>query len=82
MAIIPTYTGIDPATGRVLFGLTGKDFKKVTEGYGCPTCLEDFMGVYHAKCPVCGHQRDIAKDVMETPRWWLPDPTDPERQGA
>lgn len=80
MAIIPTYTGTDERTGRVLFGLTGADFRKVTQGYGCPTCLEDFGGVYHAVCYVCGHQRDIAADVVETPRYWLPDPTDPERR--
>ena len=79
MTIIPTYTGIDEKTGRVLFGLTARDFQKVTQGYGCPTCLEDFNGVYHAVCPVCGHRRNIADDVAPTPRHWLPDPTDPER---
>lgn len=78
MAIIPTYTGFDEQTGRVLFGLRHNDFLKVTQGYGCPTCLEDFMGVYHAECPVCGHKRDIALDVRDTPRYWLPDPSDPD----
>jgi len=78
MTIIPTYTGFDEGTGRVLFGLSDSDFNKVTQGYGCPTCLEDFGGVYHAKCYVCGHQRDVSADVVETPRYWLPDPSDPD----
>lgn len=76
MAIIPTYTGTDERTGRTLFALNSDDFRKVTQGYGCPTCLEDFNGVYMSKCPVCGHERDLAQDVVPTPRYWLPDPSD------
>jgi hypothetical protein len=82
VAIIPTYIGTDERSGRTLFGLNNADFRKVAQGYGCPTCLEDFNGVYHVTCPVCGHTRNVAQDVLPTPRWWMPDPSDPERYGA
>lgn len=80
MAIIPTYVGVDERTQKTIFGLSPTSFFKVTNGYGCPECLEDFNGVYKAVCPVCGHKRDVASDIVQTPRHWLPDPTDPDRR--
>lgn len=67
MAIIPIYYETHPVTKRVLWGLAPQDFHKITQGYGCPECLEDFNGVYMPVCPLCGHTRDVAQDVKPTP---------------
>lgn len=42
--------------------LSDTDFRKVKDGYACALCLAEYV-MYLAKCPVCGHVRDIAKDL-------------------
>lgn len=42
--------------------LTTGDFEKVRDGYACARCLAEFV-MYLVKCPVCGHERDLAADL-------------------
>jgi DNA-directed RNA polymerase subunit RPC12/RpoP len=70
--------------GRPRFGLSPDDHEKIRQGYGCPNCLEDFTEhsggiVVYAQCPVCKHRIDVNADFVETPRYWMPDPNDPDR---
>lgn len=44
--------------------LTDDDFQKVKEGYACALCLAEYV-MYLARCPVCGHERDLAKDLAD-----------------
>ena len=73
--LIPVYSEVLP-DGTPLFGLTNEDLAKVQAGYACPHCLEDFRGKYLPKCPTCGHQRDIHRDIVDAPAHWRPDPDD------
>ena len=59
MAIKAYYTEISPHTGRPLFLVSDRDYEKIRAGYGCPHCLEDYNGMYLARCPLCGHQTDF-----------------------
>ena len=49
------YTYVDPFTNRALHAVSRRDYEKILDGYGCPRCLEDYNGIWHAKCYVCGH---------------------------
>lgn len=71
----PIYSEVLP-DGNILFGLTNEDLAKVEAGYACPQCLEDFRGKYLPVCPLCKHQRDISRDIVEAPPHWRPDPSD------
>ncbi len=66
--LIPVFSS-DPLPGvKQTFGLSGQDFKKVTEGYACSECLADY-GTYRPVCPVCGHQQDLGQDVTQAVEW-------------
>jgi hypothetical protein len=39
------------------------DFCKVRDGYACSRCLCEYT-TYLVKCPVCGHERDLARDLQ------------------
>lgn len=85
MAIRAVYIEIRQ-DGTPLFGLTPSDHEKIRQGYGCPNCLEDFtehansvVTAVYAKCPVCKHRIDANVDFVESPRYWMPDPNDPDR---
>jgi len=52
-----------------LSAISNEDFAKVRDGYACGHCLAEYV-MYLAKCPVCGHQRDIATDLKPTPELW------------
>lgn len=43
--------------------LTTEDFEKVRAGYACAACLAEFV-MYLARCPVCGHERDVEQDLQ------------------
>ncbi len=76
---IPIFRREDPATGRMLNGLGPDDYRRVLDGYGCPDCLAQFK-TYLAACPLCGWQRDLAKDIQTAPDYWtqhLKDRADP-----
>lgn len=38
------------------------DFCKVRDGYACAYCLCEYT-MYLVRCPVCGHERDVAADL-------------------
>ena len=42
--------------------LSHTDFCKVRDGYACSRCLAEYT-TYLVRCPVCGHERDIAADL-------------------
>lgn len=44
--------------------LEREDFLKVRDGYACAKCLAEYV-MYLATCPVCGHVRDLAKDLED-----------------
>lgn len=54
-------------TGRS--GLGPADFEKVRAGYACARCLCEFT-TYLPRCPVCGLERDLARDIEEAPPLW------------
>lgn len=74
-ALKPIFSEVQP-DGSVLFGLTDEDLAKVQAGYACPNCLEDFRGKWLAKCPLCKHEFDVSRDIVDAPAYWLPDPSD------
>jgi hypothetical protein len=39
------------------------DFGKVRDGYACARCLCEYT-TYLVTCPACGHQRDVAQDLL------------------
>lgn len=65
MKYLPIY--VDERTGLAAFSSEG--FRMVVEGYKCAQCWEEFT-MYTPKCPVCGCQRDLEKDLQELPRHW------------
>lgn len=78
--LIPIYSETHPVSGKKLWGLGNREFQLVTNGLACPECLADFKGMYRARCPVCGHERDVFADVKAEPDYWKPDPQDPYRR--
>ena len=66
--------------GRPQYGLGPDDYFKIENGYGCPSCLADFGGVYRIVCPVCHAERNVEADFFNEPDYWKPDPTDPDRK--
>lgn len=42
--------------------LSHTDFCKVRDGYACSRCLCEYT-TYLVRCPVCGHERDLAADL-------------------
>ena len=54
MAIIPIDWRQSPDGGEAEFLLSNDDYEKVRQGYGCSNCLEDYNGLYLARCPRCG----------------------------
>lgn len=69
--IKPVFEKRCPRTGRLLqAGLAPEDFERVRLGYACPECLTKFR-VYLVRCPACGHQRDLGKDLQDhVPQEW------------
>lgn len=69
--IRPIYEQRDPKTGAlILAGLSYEDWERVRSGYACGACLIKFR-TYLARCPACGHERDLAADISElVPRDW------------
>ena len=63
----------NPETGEAEFALHHEDFEAIRLGYGCGTCLADFHGIYHLKCPVCGESRPQPLQIV--PEWWSERPT-------
>lgn len=61
--LVPYYT--DSATGKHTFD-NPEDFEKVRLGYACAFCLAEFTH-YMAVCPLCGNERDVSRDMGETP---------------
>lgn len=45
------------------------DFELVRLGYACANCLA-YFDQYVAVCPACGNERDVAKDMAQTPTDW------------
>ena len=78
--LIPIFQREDPATGRMLNGLSRDDYQRVVAGYACPDCLARYK-TYMATCPVCGWQRNINQDIQDAPGYWtqhLQDRADPD----
>ena len=67
--ITPVFRREDPATGKVLNGLSQEDFDRVCQGYACPECLAIFT-TYLATCPVCRWERNVQNDVEAAPEYW------------
>jgi len=66
----PIFEEHDPVTGRLLrAGLSAEDFERVRLGYACPECLVRFR-TYLTRCPVCGHERDLGRDIVEAAEGW------------
>lgn len=81
MALSPIYKRWDPQLARWEFGLSPGDWGRVTAGYACGNCLEEFA-FYTPRCTVCGHTRDLERDLFEEPDYWKPNPNDPDRRAA
>lgn len=62
--LVPEYS--DAERGQHTFS-NPEDFEKVRLGYACAFCLAEF-NTYMPVCPLCGNQRDVARDIKETPR--------------
>lgn len=58
----------EEGTGRS--GLGPVDFGKVRDGYACAQCLCEYT-TYLVTCPVCGWQRDLARDLEAPPEIWV-----------
>lgn len=51
-------------------GLGPVDFAKVRDGYACAQCLCEYT-TYLVRCPVCGWERDLARDLEAPPELWV-----------
>lgn len=67
MALKPIFAKFDYDADHWVWGLNEDDFHKVQQGYACGRCLEDFGGIYLARCPVCKEEINV---VVETPEEW------------
>ena len=68
--LVPIYSEIASNGGQRNM-LSEDDFNKVAYGYACSECLAEFQ-TYMAKCPVCGHERNVQKDIeAKPPQLWL-----------
>jgi len=65
---VPVWSRTNHETGEAEFALEYEDFEAIRLGYGCGTCLADFHGIYHLKCPVCGESRPQPQQVVS--EWW------------
>lgn len=63
--LVPVFT--DEMTG--MNGLARADFDKVRLGYACADCLAEFS-TYRTVCPICGLERDVAKDIAAPREDW------------
>lgn len=71
---IPAHYEYERPEGGRHYALTNKrDFQRIIDGYGCANCLAKFKRQCDT-CPLCGHTRDVEKDVLPAPREWLPGP--------
>ncbi len=43
-----------------------EDFEKVRLGYACAFCLAEYS-MYTPVCVMCGNQRDVNRDIQQTP---------------
>src|ERR1051325_4272284 len=66
--LVPVYSDDEVPGRETRHALTPTDFQKVRDGVACPRCLADF-GTYRPVCPVCGHERDIEKDIVRAFDW-------------
>ena len=70
------YTYVDPLSGRALHAVSRDNWNKILDGYGCANCLEDYHGVWYARCPVCNHlaDRDAGSDFVPViPQFMVPE---------
>ena len=67
--LVPVFSEIADNGGQRNL-LSQEDFDKVVQGYACSECLAEFV-TYMLRCPVCGHERDLAHDIEQTPAMWL-----------
>jgi hypothetical protein len=66
----PIFEDHDPVTGKLRrAALSAEDFERVRLGYACPECLVRFR-TYLTSCPVCGHKRDLGRDIVEAAQEW------------
>jgi len=77
--LTPIYREEMPQGGQQ-FGLGERDFQRVMDGYACPNCLLTFERKTDV-CPLCGHERDLERDVAPAPRHWLPSPATVTNEG-
>lgn len=60
----------ETGNGQMNHGLGPTDFQRVVEGYACGNCLASFS-TYRPICPVCGLERDMARDATDNaPALW------------
>ena len=69
MALKPIFSRYNYGADHWQWGLKPDDFAKVTSGYACGRCLEDFSGVWYPACPVCGEETPLPKVVDIPPEW-------------
>lgn len=65
MAIRPLAERWNDERQEMEFLLSDADFEKVRQGYGCSYCLEDFHGMWLAKCPTCGTEGFDARETKD-----------------
>lgn len=75
--LVPVFR--DELTG--MNGLARPDFDKVRAGYACADCLAEFTH-YLPKCPICGLERDVAKDIAAPREDWDAHLRERERRDA
>jgi hypothetical protein len=67
--IKPIFSRYDYELERWQWGLAPEDFKKVTEGYACSRCLEEWE-IWRPACPVCKEPVALP-DIFTPPREWV-----------
>jgi hypothetical protein len=67
-AFVAVWSRDNPQTGEAEFALEPEDFEAIRQGYGCPSCLADYGGMYLTTCPQCGEKRQPSELVV--PQWW------------
>lgn len=65
----PVFGRFDHDLDHWQWGYKPEDFKKITEGYACAVCWEEWPH-WVARCPVCKTETD-PNIFFEPPREWV-----------
>lgn len=68
----PIYSKFDLEAGHWVHGYAPDSFLRISAGYACGQCGEDYLGQYRERCPVCGYvTRSAEERVGPTPQEWM-----------